>query len=131
MEGIDEEKMPAQSPNGWKMLTLPWSNFINDWDSLDYRRQYLYYWRAYYMAVVRPGLALDRITPLEYGEAFPSFVQEISLEMNSHYKPTHFLPRQRTYHPFWYSEEVKKVIEEVKSFWRHNSLDFGELHTVS
>ena len=129
MEGIDEEKLPAQSPRAWKPMTLR-SNFVQDWEALDYQHQYLFFWQAYYMDIVRSGLALDRIHPIEYGDAFPRFVQELAKQNNSAYRPVPFEARERRYHSFWHSDEVKEVIKRVRRFWGYYNLKFGELENI-
>ena len=100
MEGIDEESVPPQSPNGWKSTVLTRNPFIRDWDRLDFRHRYLMFWRTYYMDVVRSGMALERIHPNLYGDGMAAFVTDLSNSLGKDYEPSPFVPRIRDCHPF-------------------------------
>ena len=88
------------------------------------------FWRTYYMDVVRSCIALERIRPNLYGDGMAAFVTDLSKSLGKDYEPTPFVPRKREYHPFWGSDEVNGVIEEVRALWRMFGMDFGEFPEI-
>ena len=131
MEGLDEEAMPSQAPQGWKGIVESRNPArAEGWDGLDFRCQYLAFWWAYYTDVVRSGTALDRIRPVVYGDGFPGFVRRMAQRHGRESNPKPFAARGREYHPFWRSDETTAAIEDVKSQWRARGLDFGELADI-
>ena len=117
MEGLDEQAMPSSAPQGWKAIVEraePAS--AKGWDGLDFRRQFLVFWRAYYGDVVRSGTALDRIHPIVYGDGFPGFVRRMAKRHGRDSNPRPFTARA--------------AIEDIKSLWRARGLELGYLADV-
>ena len=118
-----------KEPNGWKHFVEDRKGISKtEWEELSYNEMVLVYWQVYYEDVVKYGLPEGNITVLGYGqEEYEGFLKGFAQNRNKDYKPNEFKVSDRRYDDFWYSDQVKEVINQVELWWQIHGLEFPEL----